>query len=186
MDFKIKLKTKNDNDLKDKKVITIVFSLKLRKSLFLDKLVGYYSFKITCDKECKDNFKIYKLKDDSEIKGMGDLTLKVIANLLVFISKFVKENHLNPDFIMLLSSDISSKEVMYNDIESIFLNKKVSKKRLEKPSKKEGFDCIQKVVDDFKNTKFMLIDNSTNPKYVKSYEIWSRLNNFMNKTLYDK
>jgi len=170
--FKLNLKTKNGNDIKDKKVINCIYSSRMTHNHLTSKVEYYYNFKIISDFKCPDSFLTLKLK--SGARNIQESIFKIILNILYYVKGFCKKNNLNPDFIILNSPEL--KGDLERWLKRILINYNLDKlnRRFYK-SYKILFDSFNDYIKYFNNTKILIIDPSKEDKYKKSLSIYNNL-----------
>lgn len=177
--FKIKLKTKAGNDVKNKQSFNIVFATSFKKNAITKVITGKYTYKIIYDKNVVDTGKVYLVKDSESLINDTDLTVKVILNLLILVKNICDKENINPDLIMLNSVDFSSPSCFRMQIYDAMSGNEPTKRTLttlKLPMDYELFKLLRKLCASQQNTKFMCIDpNSDSIKYTKSLKICDTL-----------
>lgn len=208
--FHIKLKTKNGNDVKKKHSITVFLKLHYKRGLTKE---AVFTYRIMHGDKVIDPQKLLSIKDKSSVKGLEDLTLKVMLNLCHIIASISIKDNFDPDFVMFISPDFNSRfnrswkylidifkrpqldkidadhdtsywmKIFDEDYKSTWTEDSCKKLGI----KKEELDMLKGFADSNPNTKFMTIDpNRDKVKYAKSLAICSMLEERIFKKEEDK
>lgn len=176
--FKIRLQTKAGNDVKNKQSFNIVFATSFKINAITGKKTGLYTYKIIYSKSYEDKSKVFEIKDSDNLINHEDLILKVIVNLMTVVQGICKEKNISPDLIMLNSVDFSTYKYVLNQLVNCFRDIDIANKtktKLNFPKDYIIFNLITKFCASQQNTRFMCIDPTSSPTYVKSFEICKTL-----------
>lgn len=183
--FKINIKTKNGNDIKNKQVFNIIFKTKFIKNVLTGETKGLYNYTIIYGHHKVLN--INKIFTMVESKSHLDLIMKVIMNMFHIISHLSEKDNINPDFIIINSTDLSP-GLVYN-----VLNKALNKETLRKEDRKvvdsKALEMIGNFVKLNKNVKFMTINPTSKAygdKYKRSKDICDGLEKQLDSLLHHK
>jgi hypothetical protein len=108
--FKINIKTKAGNDIKNKETFSVYFRLHYSKNVFTKRIKAYYTYSIMWSKGKIDPNKVMELKNSNNVHSLEDLTLKVIPNLCHVVANITKRYDLTPDYITFISPDLLGKK----------------------------------------------------------------------------
>ena len=173
--FKIKLKTKAGNDVKNKQSFNVLFATSFKKNAITKVATGKYTYKIIYDKNVVSPDKVYIVKDPENLINDLDLTIKVIINLLTLVKDICKKENINPDLIMFNSVDFTGSSAFRMQLCNALLGSEPTGRTLESlklPRNYKLFKLIKELCASQQTTKFMCIDPNSSPvKYNKSLKI---------------
>ena len=190
--FKIKLKTRNGNDIKKKETITVFFRMNYKHGL---KVNAQYTYRIMCSSGMVDNMKVLEIKNKAKIGTIENMTLMVIVNLLHIVTNLCSKQNIDPDFIMFISPELESKNKSWTYLKDVFFRPNTAQTTEEvikmidglydewNPKTcgklkidKNNLDILYNSSKAMVKTKFMFVDpNRDVGKYGKSLHICNML-----------
>jgi len=178
--FKIKIKTKSGNDLKNKQSFNVLFSITVKENALTKLMKTYYTFAICYSKKTYSLEKVYELKEES--KDSFEILLKILINLITTVDKICKDENIVPDIIYLTSLDYKTINRFIIIANLSLLGSILSKYEVQLSSNHKNYELLEllkKLVDNYPTTHFVKFPiyetGNPNKKNQKSVNICNKL-----------
>lgn len=192
--FKIKIKTKNGNDIKNKQTFTVFFVYKITTSLLTGKTEARYTYKIFYNKGVYDKKTVFTLTNETKEFSKNLVLVKIVINMLHLINSIAKKENILPDTILFISPLLKANNTltMIDSFitvgkDTVFNSTHEVKEFYKGHTKKHGIndDCLDLLIQKSKNLSQTYVKwinpSEDKEKYAKSIGICNQLTERFNR-----